>query len=167
MRAKEIGEVLGLVAVVAGLVFVGLEMRQNNQLAQAAAYQAIGTSTAELWAAVAGDPVLSELHVTHVDIDEVMEWSRKDWSQFHASMRAFARLAEMALLQVEQGLLPPEAMEVLGYSNAPSWLQSPATACIWRHDALGAGLSLRRFVEGDRDDPTSACPIEGRLEHLN
>ena len=166
MSAKDVGEAVGLLAVVGGLLFVGLEMRQNNQLARAAAYQAIGTSTAELWAQVAADPGLSELHITQVDVDEVLSWSRGEWSQFHASMRAFARLAEMTQLQVEQGLLPPGAMELLGYANARSWLRSPATACIWRRDALGTGAAFRRFVEGNESDPTAACQSEGRLEDL-
>ena len=42
MSGKAIRETVGFGAVVAGLVFVGLEIQQNNKLAQAAAYQAIG-----------------------------------------------------------------------------------------------------------------------------
>ena len=37
---KEIAELVGMAAIVASLVFVGLEMRQTRKLAMAAAYQA-------------------------------------------------------------------------------------------------------------------------------
>ena len=167
MSGKTIAEAVGLLAVVAGLLFVGLEMRQNNQLARAAAYQAIGVSTAETWALIAADPVLSELNFSLREAEEVASWSREEWARFNASTRAWARLAEMTLLQVEQGLLPPGAMEVLGYSDAPRWMEIPAIACVWRNNALGTGDTFRRFVEGERSDPTAACPIEGRPEDLN
>ena len=49
-------EWIGLVAAIAGLVFVGLEIRQNNRLAQAAAYQEIGFATAQNWHTVSQDP---------------------------------------------------------------------------------------------------------------
>jgi hypothetical protein len=42
-------ETLAALGVIASMVFVGLEIRQNNNLAQAAAYQAIGIASAEAW----------------------------------------------------------------------------------------------------------------------
>ncbi len=41
MSGKAVRETMGFLAVVAGLVFVGWEIRQNNTLARAAAYESI------------------------------------------------------------------------------------------------------------------------------
>ena len=51
MSGKAIRETLGFLAVVAGLVFVGLEIRQNTIAARSAAYWEIGQATAESWQA--------------------------------------------------------------------------------------------------------------------
>lgn len=47
MRKRELRESLGLAAVVLGLVFVGLEMRQNTQMMQAQIRNAITENTME------------------------------------------------------------------------------------------------------------------------
>ena len=49
MSGKAIRETLGFLALVAGLAFVGLEIRQNNMLAEAATYQALGIATSQYW----------------------------------------------------------------------------------------------------------------------
>ncbi len=56
MKNEPVVELIGLIAVIAGLVFIGLEIRQNNRLAQAAAYQEIGSATAQNWRDMSQDP---------------------------------------------------------------------------------------------------------------
>ena len=46
-RRRDTIEAAGLVAIVASLIFLGLEIRQSNVQAKAAAFQAIGIATAE------------------------------------------------------------------------------------------------------------------------
>ena len=45
-QQKNIFEAVGVVAIVASLIFLSLEIRQSNVQARAAAYQAIGIATA-------------------------------------------------------------------------------------------------------------------------
>ena len=47
MSGKAIRETLAALGVIASMVFVGLEIRQSNVQARAAAYQAIGIASAE------------------------------------------------------------------------------------------------------------------------
>ena len=49
MSTKAIGETLAALSVVASLIFVGYEIRQNTVAARAAAYQAIGIASAAAW----------------------------------------------------------------------------------------------------------------------
>jgi hypothetical protein len=51
-------EIVGVIAVVASLVFVGYEIRQNTVTARAAAYQAIGVATATAFDSWAHDEQL-------------------------------------------------------------------------------------------------------------
>ncbi len=107
---KDILEAVGLVAIVASLLFLALEIRQSNLQARAAAYQAIGIATAAAFDSLAHD---REFLILAQKAADAMD--KADWGQYAAKMTVFARLGETVLLQVEQGLLPPDAMERLGY----------------------------------------------------
>ena len=65
MKTFPVVESIGLITVFAGLVFVGLEIRQNNQLAQAAAYQEIGFATAQNWQDMSQDPDFNRVFLRH------------------------------------------------------------------------------------------------------
>jgi hypothetical protein len=57
VSGKEVREVVGFAGVVASLVFVGVEIRQNTVTARAAAYQAMGEAVSDSWIGVSDDPV--------------------------------------------------------------------------------------------------------------
>ena len=63
MSGKAMRETLGFLAVVAGLAFVGMEIRQNNTLAQAAQQNDIFDASREIELAVAADPEWSRIVV--------------------------------------------------------------------------------------------------------
>ena len=52
------------------------------------------------------------------------------------------RLAETMLLQVEQGLLPPDALDRLGYGILHRYLSFPIYACIWPDIVSGVSTPL-------------------------
>jgi hypothetical protein len=148
---KRLIEVVGVVAVIASLVFVGYEIRQNTIAARAAAYQAIGVATASAWDSTAHDQQFLEvLYKTPEDM------TTADWRQYAAKFTVFARLGETILLQVEQGLLPPDAMDRLGYRPWTSFIKIPKTACIW-HLIPGKSDSFRAYVENGRQPNIVNC----------
>ena len=140
---KKIIEVLGFLAVVISLVFVGLEIRQNNALARAAAYQSIGLATAEAYLALAyDDEAVRIAYVTPLDsLDEI------DWGRSFAEWSAWARLTETLLLQVEQGLLEEDAMDRLGYAEWRTVLENPQFACLWPSIRRTVSPSFIRYIE--------------------
>ena len=158
MSGKAIRETVGFGAVVAGLVFVGLEIQQNNKLAQAAAYQAIGIASA-----AAHDNWAHDRQFT-VSTQEVAAMDSTDWRQWRRKATVFARLAETTLLQVEKELLSPDAMELLGFSGwrdifqplAPNYA-GPRWACVWPLIRPEVSDSFREFVEGGRDTNAIDC----------
>ena len=141
---KDFIESLGFIAVVLGLIFVGYEIRQNTIAARASAYQSIGVATASVWDSAVHDERL--LEVLYRDIEDM---TSADWRIYAAYMTTFARLGETILLQIEQGLLPADAMDRLGYEPWRSFLQRPKTACIW-HLIPGKSEAFRAFVENGK-----------------
>jgi hypothetical protein len=107
---KDVLEIVGIIAVVFSLAFVGYEIRQNTIASRAAAYQAIGIAGAMATDSWAHDDQIWRLQTMKPD-----EMIAADWERFAMKMKVFARLGETVHLQVEQGLLPLDAMERLGY----------------------------------------------------
>jgi len=80
-----------------------------------------------------------------------------DWAQFAMKMTVFARLGETVLLQIEQGLLPTDAMERLGFIGWMRIFEDPKTACIWPSIQRDVSTSFRQFVERARRTETIDC----------
>ena len=153
MSRKPTLESLGLVAVVVSLAFVGLEIRQNNSLAQAAAYQAIGIATSDAWFELARDDEMARLYyLTPPDSLEAT-----DWLKLYADWTAHVRLVETLLLQVEQDLLPPDAMQRLGYAEFNDVLNDPVFACLWPSIRRTVSGSLISYIEGGGGRAQTDC----------
>ena len=61
MKKKEIIEILGLVAIIGSLIFVGIEIRQNSLEIKGSTHQSISEQVTKLYMDVAGDERLSKL----------------------------------------------------------------------------------------------------------
>lgn len=98
ISSRTIRQSVAAAGVIASLAFVGLQIRQSNIQARAAAYQAIGIATSG------------------------------DWERWERLLSADLRMLETVLLQVDQGLLPQNAITRLGYNWGPilsNWLRVP------------------------------------------
>jgi hypothetical protein len=143
-RRRALGETIAAVGVIASMVFVGLQIRMSNIQARAAAYSAIGIATSEFHRSF--DARLNRL-VTESDYPEaVQKWTLADWESVQRIYAADLRMFETILLQVEQGLLPADAMARLGYNWGPV-LGSPGMACLWPELRPQVGPSVRKAIE--------------------
>ncbi len=152
MSGKAIRETLGFLAIVASMVFVGLEIRQNTVAARSAAYQAIGIATASAF-----DNMAHDRQFLISTRKEAAAMDATDWLQYGNKVTTFARLGETVLLQVEQGLLPPDAMERLGYVGWESTFYVPKNACVWPLIRPWVSVAFRQFVEEGRDPDAIDC----------
>jgi len=154
MSGKAIRETLAVLGVTASMVFVGLEIRQSNMQARAAAYQAIGIATSEWFDNMAHDrEFVSTLGKGAAAMDTT------DWRQAGYRMTAIARMGETVWLQVEQRRRPPDAMERLGYSGWKLIFQAPdpVFGCLWPLIRPGVSASFRQFVEEGQDVNALDC----------
>ena len=101
MSGKDIRDNVGLLLVVASMVFVGLEIRQSNVQARAAAYQEIGLATSDAWRTLAFDREAAELRLMSYESSRWGEIDETGWMQLAASLTSVMRIWETANLQVE------------------------------------------------------------------
>jgi len=130
-----------------------MQIRQSNIQARAAAYQAIGIATSEFHRGF--DARMNRLTTESDYPDAVKRWTLEDWERWERMLSADLRMLETVLLQVDQGLLPPDATTRLGYNWGPI-LSNPAMACLWPELRTRVGPSVRKFIE-------SSTPAAQRL----
>ena len=145
MKNLPVLELMGVIAVFAGLVFVGLEIRQNNQLAQAAAYQEIGFATAQNWHNVSQDAEFNHIILRHFYADSAW-WADQDPQVVERLITFYIgilRQYETIYLQVELGLLDKVAMERLGWGLLR---EIPAVRQLWPQVGIMVGPTFREHV---------------------
>lgn len=150
-NGKSLAEAIGLMAVVAGLVFVGMELRQNNRLAQAAAYQEIGFATAANWIALSEDPTFNRIYLRHFFADSSW-WAAQrpeDVERLASLWVGALRQYETIYLQVELGLLDDVALQRLGWADTRG---VPALRHLWPLVALGLDAEFSAWLTSDWSD---------------
>ena len=144
LSSRLIRQSVAAAGVVASLTFVGLQIRQSNIQARASAYQGIGIATSEFHRSF--DARMNRLATESAYPEAIKKWTLEDWERTERMFTADLRMLETILLQVEQGLLPPDATSRLGYNWGPI-LGNPAFACVWPELRTQVGPSLRKFIE--------------------
>ena len=148
---REIGEAVALIGVVASLVFVGLELRENRIAARASAYQELGVAVASDWMARASDRELNDL-VRVAASGDPGSWAGLSESDIYL-LRSYTlssiRLFETAYLQVEQNLLDEDAMERLGWKN---FLESTFFKRMWPEVRPMVSPAFTQYLEAQRPD---------------
>lgn len=116
---RQVGEAVGLLGVVASLVFVGLELRQSRIAARAAAYQELGIAVADNWMARANNRELNDLVLLAMSADSATwaDLGASDAYLLRSYVIANVRLYETVYLQVQQRLLDADALEYLGWAH--------------------------------------------------
>jgi len=122
MSGRAVRETLAFVGVMASLIFVGLEIRQNTIVAKAAAYQAHGIRLGDSWAEVARNPEYAELNLKIIwdtlTQERLDEMSDVDAHRATVAWVAGLRQFEATWRQVELGLLDPSALSMFGWNSS-------------------------------------------------
>src|SRR5678816_2293813 len=92
MLSKTVRETLAVVGVIGSMAFVGMQIRESNVQARAAAYAAIGIATSEFHRSF--DARLNRL-MTESDYPEVVQkWTLADWESVQRIYTADLRMLE-------------------------------------------------------------------------
>lgn len=162
-KLKAYVELVGIFGILVSLIFVGIELRNSNVQAKAAAFQAIGIAASEFHQTM--DERLNLLYDQAFDEEALKSWSYADWLAVDRRLRADLRLFETALLQVDQGLLGEETIVNLGFAAfGENFLGIPAAACLWPRLSEGPGRvgpQVREWIEsGSPIGERAICPVK-------
>jgi len=140
-----LGEIIGGIAVVASLVYVGRQVRLGNALARAEAYRVVSLRTSELLAGWATDEGF--LHTARVGIlegkarleDLTEDEQTKAVIHFAAAIRVFETIHR----QVEAGMLEADAYEMVG----GMMFRTPLFRDVWQKLGGAYAPDFARVVE--------------------
>ena len=122
-NAKLAVEAGGAIAVLIGLVFVGLELRQNTAAVEAATFQALTDVSSDYILSIAADPELNRIVTTgHVDPAALNE---QEYARYFMVNRSFWVRMQNVYSQWQRGTL-----------NNEDWLLYERVIC-----RLGEGLN--------------------------
>lgn len=102
-----VAEIIGALAVVVSVLYVGFQVRQNSAALEASSVQAVTDSIAEFAADVGGDPELTRIYFNGLS-ESGGELSPEERNQFDLLMLSVVRRFENAFFQFEAGSIPPE-----------------------------------------------------------
>lgn len=136
MSRQAVREVVGFVGVMASLLFVGLEIRQNNAIARAQTRQALTSEYREFWMALALDDRLDEVRGPSLGGEDTRE-SIVQWVRM--------RLLENVYHQYREGVVDESVFDGYGWRGDPEF-QTPEFVEWWgaRRSRFDAGF-VREF----------------------
>jgi hypothetical protein len=139
-----IGELLGAAGVIASLVYLALQIRQNSHVVQSSIIESVTGRSAEQARFFVSDRRLSRV-VRHglTDPDKLDD---DDVGEFLLLLMSMLRDTENVYYQYRQGLLPEEAYH--SARNVSSvWIKSPLFPEWWASRKVVFHPTFREFVE--------------------
>ena len=105
-QVKDIIELVGAIAVLIGLVFVGLELRQNTRAVQAATFQGMTETSSDFLVTIASEPELRRVwSASYTTLDEL---STEDREIYRYLLNSFWLRMQNAFRQWQVGTLSDE-----------------------------------------------------------
>ena len=89
---------LGVIGIIGSLVFVGLELRQNQQIAKVSVYQALTEQIAAYNQVMLTEPEINRVRIAALENEELSDSEEELYRGF---WRMLQRQAELAYLQYE------------------------------------------------------------------
>ncbi|MDE3005726.1 MAG: hypothetical protein OXU33_14530 [Gemmatimonadota bacterium] len=134
MGKKQLRESVGLLAVVLSLVFVGLEMRQNNTIARASAINELASNQRDLLLSIVTDGELSSVWADYLRNGVALDsFNARDRTRLSGLQQALVINMENAFLQREMGLLPDALSGLYHFSGSPVF-SSENFAAFWSNE---------------------------------
>ena len=124
-----IAELSGAVAVVASLIYVGFQLKQNTASVRGERYNSISSDMMGMYSQWADSDRIPNLILKFVDQQaRIDDFEADDMIRVRLLFHLVFRLVENIFRQVQEGNLPVSALEQLG---ANSWLSAPIASDLW------------------------------------
>ena len=126
---RSVGELVGTLGVLMGLLFVGLELRNSTAVARAETRREVAAQNVDMVMQFTRDDNLLRLWLEAWTLDFVDGLSAMDRGRLEGIMVAFVLRLESTYLQVEQGLL--EESDLAGYGFSHPHFNEPLFTQFW------------------------------------
>ena len=144
-------EVVGSLGVIASLVFVGLEVRQNTAAVRGATYQAIADASQEQTLWFADNEEIRHLQVRTFLGDTEEDFTPEENLMLTSNYAMVVRRVENVFVQVREGLVEEEA--VLRFRPAGNFFTPPRFREYWEVYAPQLEPEFRAYFEREFLEP--------------
>ena len=144
-------EIAGLVSIIASLVFVGAEIRQNTNAIRGATQQEISLQLSEMLTLVVENERIAYLMDEAYNGVTKNEISKVDFSRFRAFANIGFRRIENIYLQHLNGFISDDAFQRIGWD----YYRTPLLREIWEDRKKGFNSDFVIFYEKMRDKDLS------------
>ena len=144
-------EIAGLVSIIASLVFVGAEIRQNTIAIRGATQQEISLQLSEMLTLVVENERIAYLMDEAYNGITKNEISKVDFSRFRAFANIGFRRIENIYLQHLNGFISDDAFQRIGWD----YYRTPLLREIWEDRKKGFNSDFVIFYEKMRDNDLS------------
>lgn len=140
MNKKDIAEIVGVIAVIASLLFLGFEIRQSNQIARSTITYELASNVSEINQTVWSSPEIAALHVRVRDPG--YEPSESEAEMLRAEARRYMNLWGAVEIAYRNGHQTREQLDIMLDDVEAVVHRFPAMRGIWlgelnRYDGLG------------------------------
>ena len=148
MKKKETIEILGILAIIGSLIFVGIEIRQNSLQVKSSTYQSVSEQVNKLYMTIASDEKLSEL-VSELMVKDSLrnELNATDQIRLDFIVLTGCRRVENIYLQKLDGILSTKAFDRIDLE----FYRRPYSIQAWEKYKTGFDSSFIDFFEELRD----------------
>lgn len=127
-----IEQTIAVIGVIVSLLFVGYEIRQNTQVARAAAVQATSDQIMEWQNAAAHDEEWLRVITFLRSGGSFGDLSDLDKQRYQWVVNPTVRIMENRYRQMQLGVIDPEDMGAVGGTSNPYWFRSPHFLAWWQ-----------------------------------
>ncbi len=144
MTLQETAQILGGIGVIASLIYVAIQIRNNARATRAATYQQVSGAPVALWGSLAANAEMMELVLKSGD--DFASLDRVGKARMRMATMAYMRRYENAWFQRKVGTLREQDWQaVLG--DLEALMSVPGTREIWALVKNRSGAEFRTFVD--------------------
>jgi hypothetical protein len=140
-----VGEFVAAVAVIASLVYLAVQIRQNTKALKASTHQSLIDSTLSYQALTLENPEVARIRLA--GNRSFSELTEEDQYRFRAAMEMMFRLFENAFVQHGRGTLDDEGWHRYAEAVRYHFAHSPGVVEWWRGRRIPFGPSFSAWVE--------------------
>ncbi len=145
MTLQEISQLLGVIGVIASLIYVAIQIRNNARAVRAAAYQSLASAMANQWELLAINGDLSSI-VSRGGADfSALDKQEKD--RFRYALMAYFRKYESAWVQHKIGTLKEDDWQTIAF-DIESICALPGMRTAWLLIRNRSNPKFRGYVDG-------------------